>query len=497
MIRRTRRLAFSTVLLASVFGPTALVVTHCAPAEDTSVTVVRDCNESTLNQQDTAEETIKLYLDEANELRDRSKELLDRFTTICNAINKDLGEPEGADVHAACNKIADHIQAAQAKAPPGANGASPPQWVQIQFDTTCNIDGASAARCLDLCSDQKGCDASGSCPTALVGHCNGNCPLCLTPATGSTCNGQCRGACAFPDYDGGAAEAGAPACQGECVGKCNAPTWQGSCSTGCRAAFRGVCKGTCTGSCDGVAYDGGPPPPFDAGNPDSGDAEAGAPDAGPPDAAGPPGSGNCAGLCTGACDGEASGSCGALPGSASPCKGDFFGGQCGGVGNCIGTCTGSGVACITTCQGACVTPSGNCGGTCLQCKGTVDQGACGAVPTCDNPNPICKGVCALRGALDAKCTPTAANTLVAGDYALANALRPHMADFTKAARDAAVLNGNLGGVLGRAEGQFLQIGAVHDNARACANGAAPIYDEARLNLNQAVGASLVMTGQKF
>jgi hypothetical protein len=463
-------------------GAATMFGAHCAPSDDMSVRIVDKCDGNALNLSDPAEHTVKLYLDEATELRDRAKELLTRFTTICNAINKDLGEPEGSEVHQACNNIATHIQAANARAPIPTNGTAPPLWVAIKFDATCSLDGASAAKCIDLCATQKGCDPN-KCPTTLIGKCNGECRSCLgVPSTDpTTCFGQCRGSCASPDP--ATVDGGLPGCQGECIGKCKSPTWQGSCSTGCSAAFRGFCAGKCSGTCDNVAFDGGTPG-TDAGP----DGEAPTP--------GVPGSGNCAGICTGKCEGQASGSCGVLPGSPAPCLGDFFGGLCPGVGNCVGTCSGAGVACATTCKGTCVSASNACPGACLNCQGTIESGSCPAVPTCE-ANAICKDVCGLRGALDAKCTPTAADIIVAGDYKLPDALRAHIAEFTKAARDANVLSTNIGGVLGRTEGQFLAIGVVNEGALACAKAATPIYEEARKDLNQAIGASLVLTGAKF
>jgi hypothetical protein len=273
---------------------------------------------------------------------------------------------------------------------------------------------------------------------------------------------------------------GLPACQGECRGTCKAPNWLGSCSAGCNSGFRGKCSGTCTGSCDNVPYP--PGPPGDGGGGDGGDGgEAGA----------PPGSGTCTGVCTGACAGEASGSC------VAPCQGAYTGGACPGVGNCVGTCNGVAVACVTTCDGVCKSVNAQCGTTCTgECKGTLSGGKCAGIPGCQT-NPICGGVCALRGAIASTCPPTAIDIRVGGDYKLPTALKAHAAEFSAAAREAALLSANISGVLQRTPSEFRAIGVVRDNARLCAADAPKAYDELRKQVNVAVGASLVITGAKF
>ena len=49
----------------------------------------------------------------------------------------------------------------------------------------------------------------------------------------------------------------------------------------------------------------------------------------------------------------------------------------------------------------------------------------------------------------------------------------------------------------RTVGDFRAIGVVLDNARLCAIGGQPLYEEARTLLNEAVGASLIVRGTKF
>jgi hypothetical protein len=454
-----------------------MLLLHCSPAEDESVSIVTSCDVSKLDVNDPAEATVKLYAETSTELRDRATKLNARFTEVCNAINRDLGLPEGAEIHAACNRIADRVTAANAVAPVPTGGVAP-LWVKVAFDITCPVDGAAVAKCTETCSAQKGCDAVATCPKGQQrGTCAGTCDVCSVSATApGACNGACTGSCSQPV--GNSPEAGVPACQGECRGKCKAGNWLGSCSTGCAAGFRGVCKGTCKGSCDNVAYDGGAP--VDDGGLDGGEAGA------------PPGEGVCGGVCTGACIGEASGSC------VAPCAGEYTGGTCPGLGNCEGDCVGVGIACVTTCNGTCTSTTPTCAGTCVgNCAGALNPGTCAVPPACPEVNPICQGVCALRTAIATQCGPTAVDIRVAGDYALPRALAAHAAEFSAAAREANLLSSNLGGVLQRTPGEFRAIGVVRDNARFCATEAPKAYDEIRKLVNEAVSAGLVVQGTKF
>jgi hypothetical protein len=463
-------------LAVGILSSSAALLVHCSPAEDTSVTIVTSCDLSKLDVNDPAEATVKLYAQTSTDLRDRTQKLSTRFTEICNAINRDLGLPEGADLHAACNRIAESVTAANAVAPTPQGGVAP-VWVKIAFDLPCPIDGNAVAKCADDCSAKKGCDAVATCPKGQArGTCAGECGECAVTGDAVPCTGACTGDCAQL-----AAEAGAPACQGECIGKCKSPNWQGACSTGCASGFRGLCAGTCTGSCDGVAYDGGAP--IDDGGLDGGDAG---------EASAPPGTGTCAGVCTGACTGEASGSC------VAPCAGDFSGGLCPGIDNCLGSCVGVGVACTTTCKGTCASTSNTCAGTCNgSCNGTLSAGTCAVSPSCPEVNPICQAVCALRTAIATTCGPTAVDIRVAGDYKLPKALAAHAAEFSAAARDANLLSQNLSGVLQRTPGEFRAIGVIRDNARFCSTEAPKAYDEVRKLVNEVVGASLVVQGAKF
>jgi hypothetical protein len=474
------------LVVVALVGSAAALFLQCAPAEDTSVSIVTKCDLASLNEADPVEATVKLYAQTSTDLADRVTKLTTRFTDICNAVNKDLGLPPGAEIHEACNRIADRITAANNVAPTPDAGAKP-VWVAINYDVACDMDGATVAACADQCSEKKGCDAVGTCPPgATRGTCAGDCSECDVDGTGAACKGSCAGACDMPSADAGVA--GLPACQGECRGTCLAPNWLGACSAGCLSGFRGICAGTCTGSCDNVPYP--TSTPDGGGAPDAGDAGDGG-DAG--DAAPPviPGSGTCNGVCTGSCAGTASGSC------VTPCKGDFTGGACPGVGNCIGTCEGVGVPCVTTCTGTCKSPSSACATTCAgDCKGTLANAKCGSTPNC-GANPICAGVCALRGAIATTCPPGVLDVRVAGDYSLPTALQNHAADFSAAAREATLISNNLSGVLQRTPSEFRAIGVVRDNARFCAAEAPAAYDELRKQVNVLIGATLVVSGAKF
>jgi hypothetical protein len=459
------------------------VALHCAPSEDTSVSIVTQCDAATLNVADPAEATVKVYLETASELQTRAAMLVSRFKDTCNAINRDLGAPEGGDVHAACNPIADRIAKAAAIPPVPDGGILKPVWAAFNFDAlTCPVDAVSEAKCLDQCSGQPACDPSAKCaPGKSTGTCAGNCTgTCSTSGDTAACVGGCFGKCAFPSLDGGGApEGGVPACGGECVGTCGANSWLGRCSTGCGKGFLGQCLGTCTGLCDGVPYS-----LVDAGADPDAAAEGGI-------LPGAPGAGNCTGVCAGACAGQASGQCGAK------CAGDFSGGACGGVGNCVGTCSGPGIPCTTTCAGTCKQHVGTCAGSCTACAEPLTGGKCVGTFDCGTANPICTGTCILKGALAAKCGSSAVATTLAGDYKLYDAVSAHMVDFTAIAREANVINGNLSGVLQQTSGAFHAIGVVHDNARLCAASANPIYDDAKANLTLAISASLIVNGTKF
>lgn len=468
----------------TAFAAMSMAILNCYSDEDTSVTLDTTCSAAKLDMTNTAEATVKVYAETAAQLRDRSSALVDKFRDACNAMNRELGLPEGVEVHAACNPIAQRVADANAKAPLPPGAAFAPIWVNIAFDETCPSDTAASAKCLDTCSGKAGCDPAATCAAdKLRGTCTSECTgSCNVTGEAVACNGACVGDCTSPD---GGIDGGTPACQGECVGSCSAATWTARCSSGCSLGFVGTCNGVCTGSCDGVAY---PSPGF----PDAGDGDASV-DAGA-DAGPPPGSGTCTGTCSGTCVGEASGSCRAR------CTGAFSGGICTGLNACAGTCSsGLGAACVTTCNGTCQQRTAQCAGSCDKCANNA-YGAdkkCEGTFNCGEANDICKSVCKLQGALAAKCTPVPVEVRVAGDYKLQDALKKHMPQFSAAVRELNLLVTDLGGVAQRTPGEFKKIGVVLDNARLCAEATIPVYEEARAKLNEGVGASLVLRGQKF
>ncbi len=477
------------------FGASAV---QCSWNDDLGVEVVTTCETGKLDTTATAEATVKAYVETGAALKERSVQLLERFRTVCNAINKDLGIAEGADVHSACNPIADRIAAANSVgvvngAPVGpysTDFGSP--WVMAIINDSCSADAPTEAKCLDSCSGGAGCDPLKGCK-ATAGTCAGKCTgTCTTVGPNTACSGACIGHCASPAPPD-APEAGVPACYfpdgRECVGKCLVPFFQGRCTTGCAAGFRGECGGKCTGSCDDVPY-----PKVDGGaDPDAGDGGDGG-EAGVIEA---PGSGTCNGVCTGACEGPASGGCGA------PCAGDYAGGGCP---VCVGSCTGIASPCTTTCDGVCISLQPTCAGECSQCDVPLTNPVCTGGFACGpdggggggDANPICKNVCHMAGILAAKCGSDPSPSLeVAGDYKLYDALRAHISEFSAPVRELNLIAANLGGVTQRTPGDFKAIGVVFDNARKCADTAAADYETARGNINTGTAVTLILRGAKF
>ena len=488
-----------TSALGLVCTGLAVSFVQCFSEEDTSVEIVTTCDVNKLDTKVPAQATVKVYVDTATQLRDRAKDILERFRGVCNNMNQELGLPPGGDVHAACNQIADRVAKTQAIGV--VNGATLGEfgspWVFVIVNDRCVPDMAAEAKCLDSCADAPGCDPLKGC-TAPSGVCAGKCTgTCTTAGPAVPCSGACIGKCANPPPNE-APEAGVPACffpdGRECSGKCLVPFWQGRCTTGCADKFHGVCSGTCTGSCNGTPY---PRVALDGGAVDAGDdgGDAGGGDAG--DGTGP-GSGTCNGTCDGACSGPASGICGA------PCDGDFTGGGCP---VCVGTCTGIAIPCTTTCDGVCIQAAEQCQGGCSKCEGTVSNSACtegqfacgaGTAGGGGEANLICKGVCRMQGALAAQCGKDPSPSVqVAGDYQLYDVIKKHASDFSAMVREVKVIETNLGGITQRTPGEFRDIGVVLDNSRKCAESAGPTYEEARKLVNEAIGASLVLRGAKF
>lgn len=503
MTTPSRRLVHRSAFLLVGIAVGALSL-RCIKKDDDSVEIVTSCDLAKLDPSSPSDETVQLYMETGTALKAKAADLVEQFRGVCNAIDRDLGLPEGADVHTACNPVADRVQAAiQIGFVNGKYlGSFGTPWVRVLFDETCGLDTATEAKCIDRCASAPGCDPTRGC-AAPTGKCNDDCiGSCATSGDNLPCSGACTGTCQDPPRDA-APEAGVPSCLGsdgrECIGKCLVPSWQGRCSTGCGAGFRGHCDGTCTGSCDGVAYpspDGTSAP--DAGNDasdDGGGSDAG--DAGVSDAAAPPGSGTCAGTCTGSCVGTASGSCTAV------CAGDYAGGGCP---VCVGSCTGIDIPCTTTCTGTCKLKQSACAGTCTKCSGALADPQCRGDFTCGpdggggggEATTLCRSICRMQGVLATQCGKDPHPYLqVAGDYELLDALRAHASDFSALVREADILTGNVGGVTQRTLADFQAIGVVYDNTEQCAKSAMADYDQAYQSITDAVGASQTIRGTKF
>jgi hypothetical protein len=498
MARKFSRVFVCGLSVVSLAG-LALVATDCFKDEDTSVSIVTECEFPKLDPSISSEITVKLYNDTATELLTRAQALEAKFKDVCNAINRDLGLSEGSDIRAACNSVAKRMAAAQAMAPIPDGGGLAPVWVLVRLDerlTACKPDTQAEANCRNQCHDEAGaCDPIAQCQAsangALVGTCGASCEgNCRAGGDKVPCAGECRGNC---DQPGGGAEAGTPACTGECSGTCANPVWSGRCDTGCAAGFIGSCLGQCNGTCDGQPVG---TQPVDAGGVDAGgDAGEGGVEAGVEAGvdAGAPAAGNCVGTCVGKCTAKASGSC------TAKCAGNFSGGVCPGAGNCKTSCLSASTPCTTTCTGFCVsTSTGTCAGTCEgTCSAPVTNPLCEGALGCAS-NEECGRVCRVRGALAAKCAPPPPPEVrVAGDYALYDALRAHIVDFVTLTREMTLLRDASDGIIQRTSGDFRAIGVRSDNARKCAEATAPIVVSARASLDNSFNAAAVLKGTSF
>jgi hypothetical protein len=485
-MKRLRRLALLPLTPLAVAASLAAIM-HCASKDDESVTIVTACDVAALDTSP-AEITVKLWAETATELRTRTQALETRFKDVCNAMNREMGEAEGADARAACNKIAGRIEAASTTPPIPDAGGVRPVWVVTRWDDTCKYDSTLEAKCVDSCSGEAApCDPIGKCaPTnAYSGTCGGECTgTCAESGENVACKGECTGTCAMPvPGDGGAGQAPTFACGAECSGTCTAATWTGNCTTACDTGFFGRCGGTCTGTCDGTPIN-TQPPPEDAG------AEAGPSDAGPPKA--PTGSdANCKGVCRGQCSAQASGSC------TSRCNGVFSGGTCQAAGACRGECKGQ-TGCLTTCTGTCTTRSAQCGGTCEgDCSTAKSAGRCKGTLDCAG-NRECKAICGVKAALAATCgKPADSEVRIAGDFALYQAVEKHIADFAALTNEMNLVRLAVERAADRTPGSFKSIGIVRDNAFKCVEGTLPVIAEARTSLNTSLLASQVIKGVKF
>jgi hypothetical protein len=485
---RKKRGAALVVFGGGVATVGLLSLVQCMSDEETSVDIATSCDVQKLRT-DLPEVTVRLFVETSDQLNAKVTDLQARFTAVCNKINKEAGETESPDIRGACNKIASRLAKAQALAPV-PDGGTAPIWVKLGFsEGVCSADTSAVAACLTQCGGTP-CDVLKGCPPErLSGTCAGNCSVCNDVGEAVACTGDCRGSCGTPD--GGAACAAA-----ECVGGCSAATWTGTCEQGCDLGFFGICGGTCTGTCDGVAIGdaGTPPAPQDAG---AEAGEGGAPvDAGPTPPAPGGADGNCGGKCSGTCSAKASGSC------RIRCRGGFSGGECtGGPARCTGTCSAASVGCTTTCRGSCSSNIPN-GGTCAgRCTGTCSVPLTN--PQCDTDlncegNLQCKNICRVKGALGTKCTsPTGVEVRLAGDLALYNALKNHLAEFGALSVEANLLNTASFSIGNVTLGDYKEVGATRDRARVCIQAAAKTVETARTNLATTVAASQVIRGVTF
>ena len=492
---RNRRLSVA-LFIAPCLIVSGLLALNCAPDEDLSVAVVKDCDVARLTT-DVPEATVKVYVETANDALARAQDIEKRFLAVCNKINKDLGDTDGTTLSAACNKIAARVQKAIALTPlpPGALPGTVAPWVAVGWEQSCTVDSHALATCEDTCSGSAPCDHDQKCG-ALVGSCAACSGRCDTRGEKVACNGQCSGTCdmpAAPAPDSGIDGGPSPACAGECVGTCKFPTnWTGRCTTGCNAGFQGQCLGTCTGTCNGspvgdVVDAGG-----DTG--DSGDAGEGGVEAGPVDAAAPVGAdGNCAGFCKGQCSSGASGSC------TTRCTGVFSGGQCTGAGNCVGVCNATATGCTATCTGRCTLTGtgGSCAGACTKCDGPVTNGACTGALDCP-ANDQCKAVCGVRAALATKCPAINVGELrVAGDTVLYTAIAKNIGEFATLANELTVVKNAVERIADRTPTDFKSIGLVTDRGFRCVDTGISTMGQARDTLNKSTGATNIFRGIQF
>jgi hypothetical protein len=473
--------AFSFLSLAG------FALLNCVADEDTSVTIVKDCNADQLSVSSVPETTVKVYLQTMKDTLTRAQALERRLQDVCNAMNRDLGLPEGTDLRGACNKVAARVKAAidAVPIPDGSLPTSVVPWVVVNWDRTCPVNTTATAECLDQCSGGATCNPVAACQvlgTSCEGTCNGT---CSQQVTGTECVGACAGKCEMNPIappDSGVDAGPRSACNAECVGRCSAASWNGRCSAGCTAGFVGQCTGTCTGRCDGVAY-----PSSDAGAPSDDGGDGGV-------APAQPGSGSCAGRCEGSCSGPASGRC------AARCNGDFSGGICTGLGACSGACNAESTGCVGPCTGVCTTPATTqaCGGTCAgRCEGTAKNPSCAGELGCD-ANRECKATCEMRGALATTCRAiAAADVRIAGDSLLYDAISKHIIEFANIANEVRVLVAAYQGISNPSPPDFKSIGLVTDRGFRCVDSIVELSKETTAALNRAEAASSILKGTQF
>ena len=469
----------ASLLVAGLTCSGAAFLVNCSSDEDTTVRIDDKCEVTRLQPSPSAEATLKLYVEASSDLTVRAADLDRRFQAVCNKMNQSLGLEAGNDIQAACGRLGARLKKAQDSAPKPVGGVKS-TFIRTRWSEDCYPDAKAQLDCAAQCGTAAACDVTGACPAGqLAGTCAGKCTgLCETTGPKAACKGACVGVCDMPDAattPGG----NLASCEGECVGRCNVATgWTGRCKTACTTGFYGQCRGTCTGTCDGIAVgtprpDGGAP--TDAGS----DAEAGV----PPITAPTGQDGNCQGLCVGQCSAEGSGTC------TSRCGGDFLGGTCRGAGTCLGTCTAVETACLETCSGTCknAVQAGSCAGNCVgSCDQPVQNPVCRTSLSCAGANNECKLVCAVRGALAAKCgAPPAPELLVANDWVLYEALRGNAGEMVQLVNELNLVLAAARGIADRAPADYRAIGVVTTYGFACVQQANTTVENAITSLLKA------------
>jgi hypothetical protein len=467
------------------------------PREDDAPTVADRCDVAMLGTDPKAPETsLRAYVESTDRLLAQATSVEAALRDVCNAIDTDLGTPNGPTVQTACNPIIQRIQGIvknEPAAPPGALAAN--HFVDISFPQTCATAPGTTEACLAKCSGP--CDPSACPPEKLAGLCNGECEgSCTERGDAIPCIGKCVGE---TNLDAGS-------CAGECVGRCAAPAWTGSCTAACNAGFSGFCAGTCTGKCNGSPVGNVAPPP-DAGGVDAGaDADAGVPTTPPATPQRPPtgADGNCPGKCEGVCSSGANGNCGGQCltfTDAGPPFGNFGAGFCGGgqvPAGCSGMCRVGGVGgngSVDTCNGACTQLNKtSCAGVCRVvngkgCKGTLSNTICEGTLSCGQ-NAECANACQATARLASSCTePKSAQIILVTDTLLHDALVKHQGPLGKAVNELSQLREALGFIGNRSFGDFATLGLSNDLARACVTQGRGNVEKAQVLVNNAVAAN--------
>lgn len=466
--RRTRFLS-----LGALVSLAAWVLWSCAdPRADETAVAVEACDLEQLSKEPSSpQSTVRAFVEAAEALRTRAGQAEEALRDACNAVNGELGFPEGNAAAQACQGIADRavqIRKREIVFPPQA------PWARVRFVNGCHADRDKRAQCIAACGGS--CSNDGNCEAGKhAGRCNGTCKgACETKD--SACNGTCRGKCEQTDNG---------ICDGECAPQCSTNWYVASCSSGCSQGFFGYCHGECQGSCDGQLITGGADAGADAGS--DGGADAG--DAGPVDSGTPAGNlGNCKGFCAGKClNGTAEGNCEHF------CSG-VHRGFCDSTqgGRCTGACSsGGGSPCRSTCTGLCSsTVDGEaCSGVCVgECSEPMTDVECRGELQCE-ANVECKNACEAQAAATVVCDEIQGFYVSAlTDPALYDAMIKHGGKMGQAYSALDELKTGGAYIAQRTVGDFVNIGAKDELSRVCAQRGITANDEAQKLIRAALNA---------